>query len=92
MRTTITLDPDVEALLKRRMRERGVSFKQAVNEPIRKGLQPKRRVPVSFPTYKMGKPRIDLTKALQLAGQLEDEEILRKMGLDRLAEGRRNPR
>jgi hypothetical protein len=27
MRTTVTLDPDTEALVRRRMRERGVSFK-----------------------------------------------------------------
>ena len=31
MRTTITLDPDVEALVKRLMRDRGLSFKEAVN-------------------------------------------------------------
>ena len=82
MRTTITLEPDVEALVKKRMRERGISFKQAMKDGIRKGIAPSPRVPVTFPTYKMGKPRIDITKSLQIAGQLEDEEILRRMGLD----------
>ncbi len=86
MRTTITLDPDVETLVKKKMRERGITFKQAVNEAIRESLAPRLRAEVSFPTYDMGKPRIDLTKALQIAGQLEDEEILRKMGLARLSE------
>ena len=38
MRTTITLDPDVHALVERAMRERGLSFKEAVNEAIRAGL------------------------------------------------------
>ncbi len=36
----ITLDSDVEALVKRLMRERGLSFKEAVNTAIRAGLQP----------------------------------------------------
>jgi hypothetical protein len=38
MRTTVTLDADTEELLRRRMRERGVSFKVALNEAIRAGL------------------------------------------------------
>ncbi len=32
MRTTITLDPDVAALVQRAMAERGLGFKEAVNE------------------------------------------------------------
>jgi hypothetical protein len=35
VRTTVTLDADTEALLRRRMRERGLSFKQALNDAIR---------------------------------------------------------
>jgi hypothetical protein len=31
----------------------------------------------------MGVAKVDLTKALALAGQLEDEEIIRKMSLGR---------
>jgi uncharacterized protein len=34
MRTTITLDPEAEALVKKAMKERDVSFKQVVNEAI----------------------------------------------------------
>ena len=37
MRTTVTLDPDVEALLRRAMRERGASFKQVLNDAVRDG-------------------------------------------------------
>jgi hypothetical protein len=81
MRTTVTLDPDTESLVKRYMREQGLSFKQAVNQAIRKGLAPKERQEASFPTYDMGEPFVDITKALQLAGELEDEEILRRMRL-----------
>ena|SRR5438876_11160860 len=68
MRTTVTLDSDVEALEKEKMRAGGITFKQAVNDALRDSLAPKRRVPVSFPTYDMGEPRIDVTKALQIAG------------------------
>ena len=89
MRTTVTLDPDAYALVRKLMRERGITFKEAVNQAIRQGLAPKRRRRVSFPTYDMGEPRIELTKALQLAGELEDEEILRKMAMARDAPGRR---
>ena len=81
MRTTVTLEPDVEALVKRRMRERDVSFKQAVNDAIRAGLAPRApSKPFDFPTYRMGvKAGVNLDKALQLAGELEDAEIERKL-------------
>lgn len=79
MRTTVTLDPDVELLIKRRMNERKLSFKQAVNEAIRAGAGASRAKPIDFPTYDLGEPLVDLTKALQLAGELEDEVLLRRM-------------
>lgn len=82
MRTTVTLEPDVEALLKKLMREREISFKAAVNQAVRLGLTKgsgERRFETR--SRSMGRPEIDLTKALRLAGELEDEEILRKMSL-----------
>ncbi len=79
MRTTVTLDPDVEALVKRRMREERVGFKKAVNDGLRRGLAGGTRREVSFPTYDMGKPKIDLTKALQIAAELDNQEIMRTM-------------
>jgi hypothetical protein len=39
MRTTLTLDPDVAALLRRHMREHKTGLKEAVNRALRKGLQ-----------------------------------------------------
>ncbi len=84
MRTTVTLDADTEALLKRAMRERGQTFKQAINDAIRTGLtETREQDEYTFPTYHMGEPKVDITKANQLAGQLEDEELIRK-----LAQGR----
>ena len=73
MRTTITLEPDVEALLRRVMRERGLTFKDAVNQAVRDGLAK----PVDVPPFKqrafhMGVPKVDLTKALALADELDD--------------------
>ncbi len=79
MRTTITLDPDVEDLIKRAMEERGMSFKQAVNEAIRAGFAPRRASPTTFPTYRMGTPLVDITKALRLAGELEDQELVSRL-------------
>ena len=38
MRTTLTLDPDVAAMLKKAVARADVSFKQAVNDALRRGL------------------------------------------------------
>ena len=83
MRTTVTLDPDTDAAVRKLMQERGLSFKRAVNEAIRAGIsRPKRRA-FRVPTYKMGVPLVPLDKALQLAGELEDEELIRKLAAGR---------
>lgn len=79
MRTTVTLEPDIEALLRRRMAERGISFKQAVNEAIRAGLSPRTGEAFHTETVPMGSPTVNLDRALQLQGELEDEEAVRKM-------------
>jgi hypothetical protein len=84
VRTTVTLDPDTYALVQRAMRERGLSFKDAVNEAIRAGLGPAPRPGRSYTTpRRLGPARVDLTKALQVAAELEDDTLAR-----RLAEGR----
>jgi hypothetical protein len=82
VRTTITLDPEAEALVKKAMRERHMSFKQVINEAIVSSLAHREsRPPIKLPTHRLGRPRVNLDKALQLAGELEDEEILRKMSM-----------
>ena len=84
MRTTVTLDPDTRLLVERAMRERGLSFKEAVNEAIRAGLGRRPGEPSGFTVVRdLGPARVDLTKALRLAGGLEDDALAR-----RLAEGR----
>lgn len=84
MRTTVTLDPDVEARLRALMRERGISFKEALNSAIRAGLMPARTPARRYKlkTYRMGlRPGVRLVKALSLAAELEDEELARKLDL-----------
>lgn len=81
MRTTVTLDPDVEALLRKAVRERGQPFKQVLNAAIRDGLAGARRkaaTPFKQRTFRMGQPLVDLTKALSLAAELEDAEAIEK--------------
>jgi hypothetical protein len=81
MRTTVTLDPDVALLVRETMRVRDVSFKHAVNDAIRAALAPPDQPPPSVPEYAMGGPLVNLTKALQLAGDLETEELARKLAI-----------
>lgn len=85
MRTTVTLDPDVAAKLKQTARERGISFKEALNSSVRRGFE---RGETKAKAYKLPppqnlevKPGVNLVKALQLAGEMEDVETIRKMRL-----------
>lgn len=80
MRTTVTLDPDAEAVVKRLMRDRGLSFKEAVNSAILAGAGGPAE-PFRTKTFDMGAPLVDLTKAHQLAGEMEDAEIVRRLNV-----------
>ncbi len=75
MRTTVTLDPDVEQLVQRRMRERGVSFKKALNDVIREGARAGVRHEFRTPVASLGQPAVSLDRALALAAELEDDEL-----------------
>ena len=81
----MTLDPDVEAQLRSLMKERGMTFKEALNSMLRAGLQARPgRAPRKFRqrTFRMGfQPEAVLDKALTIAAALEDEEIVRKLSL-----------
>lgn len=80
MRTTVTLDPDTHAIVRRLMRERGFTFKQALNAAIRAG-DPHRPAATAFatPTFDLGNPSIPIDKALRLAAELEDEALIRRL-------------
>ena len=79
MRTTVTLDDDVLQIVRRRMSQQQVSFKVALNGAIRDGAA-SRRGPKEFRTQvaDLGVPTVNLDRALQLAGELEDEELIRR--------------
>lgn len=82
MRTTVTLDPDIAARLQKLAAERGTSFKATINATLRSGLEAGSTAtkPYREVTRSLGvQPGIDLTKALRLAAEIEDEETVRKL-------------
>ena len=86
MRTTLTLDDDVAALLKEKARHQDQSFRRAVNDALRAGLSrtgPGRPRRYRLKPSSLGGPLpgIDLDKALRLSETLEDLEIARKLEL-----------
>ena len=84
MRTTVTLDSDLAAKLRALARERGVSFKEALNSTLRRGLTTGGGSPQRYrlESRRLGlRPGVDLDHALRLAGELEDAETIRKLEL-----------
>jgi hypothetical protein len=80
MRTTITLDDSVAAIVQRVMAERGLSFKEVVNDAIRMAFSAEPATGFRTPTFDMGfEPAVPWDKALRLAAELEDEELTRKL-------------
>ena len=76
-RTTVTLDPDVQALLKEAMSERNLPFKQVLNDAIRDGLRVSRPPvpPFRQRSFDMDAALVDLSRATGLAADLEDEAL-----------------
>ena len=81
MRTTITLNAEAEGLVRKAMIDQKRSFKEVVNEAIMRSLSQAPRRTVNLPTHSYGPPLMNFDKATQLAGELENEEILRKMAM-----------
>lgn len=76
----MTLDADTEQIIRRQMNERGISFKEALNDAIRRGVADAAgREPFCTETAAMGESSVNLDRALQLVGELEDDELLRKL-------------
>lgn len=82
MRTTVTLDPDVQRLLKDAAHGSGRPFKQVLNDAVRAGLQrggggaPQ---PFRQPVFPLGRAKVDLTHAGALAAELEDRDTLARL-------------
>jgi hypothetical protein len=83
MRTTVRIDDDLLRDLRGRAQAEQTSLTRIVNDALRLGLsavaKTKSKKRFRQRTSNMGPPLVDITKALQLAGQLEDEEILSKL-------------
>jgi hypothetical protein len=75
VRTTLTIDDDVAALLKKETRKSGEPFKQVVNRFLRLGLtaKPPARKPFKVTPINLGLPR-DFDKVEELLEYLEGPE------------------
>lgn len=78
MRTTVTLDQDVQRLLKEAAHRSGRPFKQVLNDAVRTGLQGPATsvVPFQQPVFSLGRAKVDLTKSGALAADLEDRDTV----------------
>jgi hypothetical protein len=88
MRTTVTLDPDVERLLKDAVRRSGSSFKEILNRAIREGLAGSSRTgadkPFTVQARDMGlRTGIDAGALNRLVDELEVEELPERQGRKR---------
>ena len=74
MRTTVTLDPDAEQIIRERMAAKGVSFKRALNDAIREG-GPRVDYVFETPSSKLGL-KVDLTHAGAVVAELDVDDFL----------------
>ena len=86
MRSTVRIDDDLMTKLRARAQGEGLSITRMLNRVLRAGLEALSRSGdqqeiYRETTFSMGRPRVDLDKALALAAALEEEEVLRKMAL-----------
>jgi hypothetical protein len=81
MRTTVTLDPDVQRLLKDAAHRSGRPFKQVLNDAVRSSLHAPTTTlpPFKQLVFSMGRAKVDLTKATALAAELEDQDKVAAM-------------
>jgi hypothetical protein len=83
MRTTLTVDDDVATALKRLERESGRSFKETVNDVLRRGLNPQAAhvTDSGLPLLDLRpRPGVNLGDAMGLLREMEAEYDARKLG------------
>ncbi len=85
MRSTVRLDDDLLRELKQRASREETSMTKLLNRALRewlhggpKAVEAKKRA-YREKTFNMGKPLVDLTKALALSAAIEDEAIIEKL-------------
>lgn len=77
MRTTLTLDPDVAAMLKKEMRQQKATLKETINRALRAGLQTPPNggtppQPYRMKTLSLGKLLINIDSASEALAILDD--------------------
>ena len=83
MRTTLTIDADVELLLQREIRRTNRSMKAVVNDALRVGLGIRGK-PARPPRFKVEphafgfRPGVDVDRLNQLVDELEASEVARR--------------
>lgn len=83
MRTTVTLDADVEHRLREAMRRQGTSFKQTINDALRRGLAGEAGGRGDEPFVVESRPLglrvgLDLSRLRELDEDLEVQEFIQK--------------
>lgn len=79
MRTTLTLDDDVAAMLRHLQQQQGTSFKQLVNEALRRGAESMSENKLrdwkqyTFPVRSLGPPLADVTDTSEVLAMLDEE-------------------
>lgn len=76
IKVTITLDADIQAELDRRTPAQNTFLDQAVNDILRRALELPQVDSFKQQCFSMDRPNTDLSKALALAGELDDLETL----------------
>lgn len=81
MRTTLTLDPDVAAMLKKEMRQQKATLKETINKALRAGLQAPPNggappQPYRMGTLNTGKPLMNLDRTSEVLAMLDEIDFL----------------
>lgn len=83
MRTTVTIDPDTQNLLQAEMQRTGASFKEVLNQSIRRALisrNPSHAVEVT-PLFNAPFPQeLSQINFNRLADEIDDADTLRELG------------
>lgn len=84
MRTTFRIDEDLMDTLRHEAAREKTSIGLVVNRLLRLALhdraRPGKHGPFRQKSFSMGKPFVDLTGANKLADELDDAELIRRMG------------
>lgn len=80
MRTTVTIDPDTDALLREEVARTGSSFKVVLNESIRRALSRPAKAITVQPLFSAPFPKTLEGKSFNhLSSEWEDEDTLREL-------------